>query len=243
MAQYFAGHGPEPTYDSSHVAPFSTLEHLRTLAASSDFSTKPKLERELRGNGPNRRVARRVHPSPCLHAAGKAAAHARRPADVAQDGADSLVQRRVVLVVDLQPAEPLLDLSRSPGRRDTGALERQQDCQAPAQEIAATGAARRRRARPAARLPFLLPSSLRCFPSPGWGRSSRRCFAFVCALSPTRWARRWRCAPVAGAPAAGCFSAVAPSAPVGASCTRIAATLPSPILFGQGRAASRDSPQ
>ena len=55
MAQYFAGHGPEQTYDSSHVAPFSTLEHPRTLAVSSDFSTKPKLERELQGNGPNRR--------------------------------------------------------------------------------------------------------------------------------------------------------------------------------------------
>ena len=59
-------------------------------------------------------VARRVHPSPCPYAAGKAAVDARRPADVAQYGADPLVERRVVLVVDLQPAQPFLDLSRSP---------------------------------------------------------------------------------------------------------------------------------
>ena len=43
---------------------------------------------------------------------------------------ESFVERRVV-VVDLQPAEPLLDLSCSPGRRDTGALQGQQDRQAP----------------------------------------------------------------------------------------------------------------
>ena len=84
-------------------------------------------------------VARRVHPAPCPDAAGKPAVDARRRADVAQDGADSLVERRVVVVVDFQPAEPLLDLSCSPGRRDTGALEGQQDCQAPAQEMVPAG--------------------------------------------------------------------------------------------------------
>ena len=83
-------------------------------------------------------VARRVYPAPCPDAAGKAAVDARRRADVAQDGADSLVERRVV-VVDLQPAEPLLDLSCSPGRRDTGALDGQQDRQAPAQEMVPAG--------------------------------------------------------------------------------------------------------
>ena len=70
-------------------------------------------------------VARRVHPARCPHPAGKAAVDARRRADVAQDGADSFVERRVVVVVDLQPPEPLLDLPCSPGRPDTGALEGQ----------------------------------------------------------------------------------------------------------------------
>ena len=51
---------------------------------------------------------------------------------------ESFVERRVV-VVDLQPAEPLLDLSCSPGRRDTGALQGQQDRQAPAQEMVPAG--------------------------------------------------------------------------------------------------------
>ena len=84
-------------------------------------------------------VARWVHPAPCPHPAGKAAVDARRCADVAQDGADSLVERRVVVVVDLPPAEPLLDLSCSPWRCDTGALEGQQDRQAPAQEMVPAG--------------------------------------------------------------------------------------------------------
>ena len=69
-------------------------------------------------------VARRVHSARSPHAAGTAAVDARRRADVAQDGADPLVERRVAAVVDLWPAEPLLDLSCSPGRRDTRALER-----------------------------------------------------------------------------------------------------------------------
>ena len=84
-------------------------------------------------------VARRVHPARSPHAAGTAAVDARRRADVAQDGADPLVERPVVLVVELEPAEPLLDAARPPGRRDTGALEGQQDCQAPAQEMVPAG--------------------------------------------------------------------------------------------------------
>ena len=84
-------------------------------------------------------VARRVHPARSPHAAGTAAVDARRRADVAQDGADPLVERRVAAAADLQPAEPLLDLSRSPGRPDTGALQGQQDRQAPAQEMVPAG--------------------------------------------------------------------------------------------------------
>ena len=52
-------------------------------------------------------VARRVHPARSPHAAGTAAVDARRRADVAQDGADPLVERPVVPVVDLQPAQPV----------------------------------------------------------------------------------------------------------------------------------------
>ena len=84
-------------------------------------------------------VARRVHPARSPDAAGTAAVDARRRADVAQDGAEPFVERRVAAVVDLQPAEPLLDLSRSPGRRDTGALEGPQDRQVPAQEMVPAG--------------------------------------------------------------------------------------------------------
>ena len=84
-------------------------------------------------------VARWVYPARSLHTVGTAAVDARRRADVVQDGADPLVERRVAAVVDLQPAEPLLDLSRSPAQRDTGALEGQQDCQAPAQEMVPAG--------------------------------------------------------------------------------------------------------
>ena len=88
-------------------------------------------------------VARRVHPARSPHAAGTAAVDARRRADVAQDGADPRVERPVVPVVELEPAEPLLDAARPPGRPDTGALERQQDRQAPAQEMVPAGSADR----------------------------------------------------------------------------------------------------
>ena len=61
------------------------------------------------------------------------------PHQILAYGADPLVERRVVVVVDLQPTEPLLDLSCSPGRRDTGALEGQQDRQAPTEEMVPAG--------------------------------------------------------------------------------------------------------
>ena len=56
-----------------------------------------------------------------------------------QDGADPLVERPVVAVVELEPAEPLLDAAGPPGPRDPGALEGQQDRQAPAQEMVPAG--------------------------------------------------------------------------------------------------------
>ena len=98
--------GKHPTKDGSKMPP----EHTVVNRSATDQLAR-LIETELARQGLNGEQAAREARLPAAagpHAAGKAAVDARRRADVAQNGADPLVERAVVAVVEL--------IARGPGR-------------------------------------------------------------------------------------------------------------------------------